>query len=596
MSLLMDALRRAEAARQAEAARTGIAPPSPEETQGFTLDPLEPGASSAAAPAGSDALESGRSGSGSGSFDLEDELELGREDPLLGLDDDGSGDRGRAGAGAGTGDHSLTGLGPLAMEPEVDDPSATMPSARAAQASVDDYFDGTRSMSLSMDSVRTALDDRTATGERASATASTDQRTVRAVFQAKRARRERSRTALLVLVPILVLLLVAFAGWVLWDVPEVRDLRASLFGQPAVVARQSPAPRPAPVAPARTPTPPPAAATATTTTTTAATGQTPPVTPPAAGTGAPTPPPAAESAPQAAGIAGAAGAAGVAAAGTAAATVATAASEAPSTARTASAAAPSRGEFNAVPSVDEVAPGARGRGQGPMVPPDMPLPEGLSQAIESAGLASSGGAGAGISITRRSRTARAPALAREGYEAFRAGDLATARSAYTRLLRREPRNRDAMLGLAAVAVGEGRPQEAAEIYARLLALDSRDPVAQAALISITDNLDPLAGESRVKELLRSYPDAAYLHFSLGNLMARQSRWAEAQQAYFDAHRLESENADYAYNLAVSLDRLSQPRAALQFYRRALDLAATGYVSFERGAVERRIQSITTAAR
>jgi len=44
-------------------------------------------------------------------------------------------------------------------------------------------------------------------------------------------------------------------------------------------------------------------------------------------------------------------------------------------------------------------------------------------------------------------------------------------------------------------------------------------------------------------------------------------------SYFQAHHLEPTNPDYAYNLAVALEHVSQPKLALDFYRRAVQLAA-----------------------
>ena len=91
--------------------------------------------------------------------------------------------------------------------------------------------------------------------------------------------------------------------------------------------------------------------------------------------------------------------------------------------------------------------------------------------------------------------------------------------------------------------------------------------------------------------MRGEPRAAHLHFNLGALYAVQSRWPEAQHAFFDAYRLDRGNADYAYNLAVSLDHLSQPRSALGFYREALFLARSRPASFEAEAVLRRIRDL-----
>ncbi len=57
-----------------------------------------------------------------------------------------------------------------------------------------------------------------------------------------------------------------------------------------------------------------------------------------------------------------------------------------------------------------------------------------------------------------------------------------------------------------------------------------------------------------------HPQSAALHFTLGNLYASQSRWGEAQAEYFECYRLDPSSADFAYNLAVSLDHLGQPQA------------------------------------
>ena len=53
----------------------------------------------------------------------------------------------------------------------------------------------------------------------------------------------------------------------------------------------------------------------------------------------------------------------------------------------------------------------------------------------------------------------------------------------------------------------------------------------------------------LKQLIAREP-SAYLYFTLGNIYADQNRWPDAQQAYFQAHHLQPDNPDYAYNLAV----------------------------------------------
>jgi len=71
-------------------------------------------------------------------------------------------------------------------------------------------------------------------------------------------------------------------------------------------------------------------------------------------------------------------------------------------------------------------------------------------------------------------------------------------------------------------------------------------------------------------------------------------WAQAQQAYFQAYHLEPANPDYAYNLAVGLEHLSQSTLALGFYRRALQLAsARGQVNFSLTQAQDRIARLAS---
>lgn len=180
-----------------------------------------------------------------------------------------------------------------------------------------------------------------------------------------------------------------------------------------------------------------------------------------------------------------------------------------------------------------------------------------------------------------------PLLA-EAYAALQANRLDAARALYERLAAAEPRNIDALLGLAALALLQGATEEATARYLQILELDPQHAAAQSGLIGLLGRADPLAAETKLKQLIAREP-SAHLYFTLGNLYADQSQWAAAQQAYFQAYHLEPTNPDYAYNLAVGLDHMSQPKLALGFYRRALELAATrGHASFDLPQVQVRI--------
>ncbi len=162
-------------------------------------------------------------------------------------------------------------------------------------------------------------------------------------------------------------------------------------------------------------------------------------------------------------------------------------------------------------------------------------------------------------MSRGSSAERVPPLLAQAYAAFEANRLDEAGNLYNQLLRTEPMNIDALLGLAAIAMQQGKIDEATKHYLQILRLDPRHALAQSGLIAILGRADPLAAEARLKQLIARDP-APFLYFTLGNLYADQSQWAQAQQAYFQAYHLEPGNPDYAYNLAVGLEHLSQPGA------------------------------------
>jgi Tfp pilus assembly protein PilF len=184
----------------------------------------------------------------------------------------------------------------------------------------------------------------------------------------------------------------------------------------------------------------------------------------------------------------------------------------------------------------------------------------------------------------------APGVA-EGYRLLQAGNLSAAKAAYAEALQADPRNADALHGIATIALRQGKTDEAEAAYLRILEANPADPTAQAAMIGLSGQGDPVAGESRMKSLLAAQGELPVVNFTLGNLYARQQRWNDAQQAYFKAVTAEANNPDYLFNLAVSLDQLHQPKLAAQYYGQALSAADGRAAAFDRALAARRIREL-----
>lgn len=183
-----------------------------------------------------------------------------------------------------------------------------------------------------------------------------------------------------------------------------------------------------------------------------------------------------------------------------------------------------------------------------------------------------------------------------GWQAYQKGNLDVAYEHYSHALSQDAENhnspsRDALLGMAAIAQQRSQDQIAARIYNQMLALDPLDPDAQAGLTSLLGETGLARTESRLKLLLAQHPEAAALHFALGNHYAELSLWAEAEQAYFSACELDTDNAQYAFNLAISLDHLGQLKQAEQRYRRALQLDTFGNAGFDHPQTQFRLDKL-----
>src|SRR5450830_214835 len=197
-----------------------------------------------------------------------------------------------------------------------------------------------------------------------------------------------------------------------------------------------------------------------------------------------------------------------------------------------------------------------------------------------------------IKLISRAQTVGVDPTLLSAYQAFSRGENASAQQQYRQVLQLDVRNVDALLGMAEIAQRQGRDADAQGWYQKVLEIEPRNTIAQSAMISPQAHTDAIGTESRIKGMLAQQPEAANLHASLGNLYAEQGQWPSAQEAFFNASRFAPNNADYAFNLAISLDQMGKSSLALKQYQRALELLnKSGASSPDRAQLEARIKAL-----
>ncbi|MGA8863464.1 MAG: tetratricopeptide repeat protein [Gallionella sp.] len=239
-----------------------------------------------------------------------------------------------------------------------------------------------------------------------------------------------------------------------------------------------------------------------------------------------------------------------------------------------------------VPPQNNLVPGVVSAETAPPKPAGTPKPRHAARHLASAAPDSAREVDS-VQIVRNTEAPIDPLL-NDAYLAYRAGNLDQAQQLYLKALNLDSSNSDALLGLAVIAQRRGEDNVAAHYYAQVLALDPRNAVANAGMSALSEDDD---SESRLKMLLNEQQNSPSLHLALGNYYAEHARWADAQKSYFNAYKLSPDRAELAFNLAVSLDRLGQNKAAVQYYRRALQLDPGHHADLDHAKISQRIEEL-----
>jgi tetratricopeptide (TPR) repeat protein len=197
----------------------------------------------------------------------------------------------------------------------------------------------------------------------------------------------------------------------------------------------------------------------------------------------------------------------------------------------------------------------------------------------------------GPRLVRQEGNDRISKLLDQAFAAQEKQDNSQATQLYEQILELDKNNLDALLGKASLVAKSGDAAGATRLYGRVLELEPNDSVARSALASLRTFVDPEGQESNLRNLLAKDPTQPSLLFALGNTLAAQGRWSEAQTVYFQAYSGDNQQPDYAFNLAISLERIRQNSLALNYYRSALELTQKKSARFKVDQVRQRIAAL-----
>lgn len=197
-----------------------------------------------------------------------------------------------------------------------------------------------------------------------------------------------------------------------------------------------------------------------------------------------------------------------------------------------------------------------------------------------------------------SAAAPAPSALELAHAAYQRGDLAAAERANRVALAQTPHHPDALLGLAAIAERRGEIAAARAAYATVLALDPGQWAARASLWTLpplTPEASPQSAPDAPAPSARNPEEDARRLDALGRAAADAGRWGQAHALFAAAAAAVPTAPDYAFALAVSLDRLRLPAAASAAYREALELGQQTPAGFAPAAVRARLAALNAAA-
>lgn len=201
---------------------------------------------------------------------------------------------------------------------------------------------------------------------------------------------------------------------------------------------------------------------------------------------------------------------------------------------------------------------------------------------------------AGISITVRRPGLDTNFELNRAYDALMGGDTQTAITTYKNIISAEPRNEDALFGLAATYHRVGSLELARPVYGMLLKVNPNHREGLNNFLVLVSDESPEDALPELERLQSRNPNFSPITAQIAIVLDKLGYTEAAEEKMLHAIELAPENLSYKYNLAIMLDRHQKYADAAEIYRSLIKASLNGAaVPASVATMQKRLNYIVT---
>jgi len=152
-------------------------------------------------------------------------------------------------------------------------------------------------------------------------------------------------------------------------------------------------------------------------------------------------------------------------------------------------------------------------------------------------------------------------------DAIEVGQYESAIPYYKELVKKNPQNKKLRFGLATSYHKAKQYDNARKAYLETIKMDKNYWPAVNNYIILISEEKPQNAEEELENLWIKNPKFAGIPAQLGNIYYKKKNYSKASEYYIEAVKLDNDNINYLYNLAIVLENNNDKKSAAQVYKR-----------------------------